>query len=113
MLLEVPAVTALDADADAKELAGITSRLRAALGDDRGRLRVADALALAGFDRPSYQRSALVGQAMRDLGWARKRTRLAGKLVYAYVRGSRLERECVLDVERGADDQLVVVRKEP
>ncbi len=94
------------------DLLAVASRLREALDDARGKLRVSDALALAGFDRPSFYRTQLVGRAMRELGWERGRFRFNGALLYAYVRGSLLEREVVLDVERGDDDRLVVKRRE-
>lgn len=91
----------------------VASRLREYLADARGKLRVTDALWLAGFDRPSFYRTQLVGRAMRELGWDRARFRFNGKLHYAYARGSRLEREVMLDIERGDDDRLVVKRREP
>lgn len=97
------------------ELVAVTKRLRKVLGDVTGKLRVSDTLALAGFDRPSYQRALLVARALRQLGWSRGRYRFDGELAYAYARGTALEREHVLDVERAVDDdaKLVVVRREP
>ncbi len=91
----------------------MTTRLRSALDGAHGKLRVIDALALAGFPRPSYARAKIVATVMRDLGWDRGRLRFDGALFYAYARGSQLEREVVLDVERGEDGQLVVKRREP
>ena len=84
----------------------------ATLGNVRGKLRAADAVSLAGFDRRSWYRSQLVGRAMRDLGWERGRYRFGGGLHYAYAKGSRLERELVLDVERAADG-VVLKWREP
>ena len=95
-----------------KDFVTVEARLRAHLADARGKLRVADALTLAGFDRPTFYRTQLVGRVMRELGWERARFRFDGKLHYAYARGSRLEREVMLAVERG-DDRLVVKRSEP
>ena len=95
------------------DLLVVTSRLRAALDGAHGKLRIVDALALAGFARPSNARAKLVAGAMRDLGWDRGRLRFDGALCYAYARGSQLEREVVLVVERSDDGQLVVKRREP
>jgi len=96
---------------DAFEL--VMQRLHAALDGARGKLRASDALALAGFNSPSYHRKQLVARALRDLGWERGRFRFNGSLLYAYARGTQLEREVMLDVERGDDDLLVVKRREP
>ena len=89
----------------------VTARLRNALGEVHGKLRVTDAITLAGFDRPSFYRKRLVSRAMRELGWDRGRLRFNGTLLYAYARGSHLEREVILDVERGDDDQLGVIAR--
>ncbi len=91
----------------------VMQRLRAALDGASGKLRASDALALAGFKSPSYHRKQLVARALRDLGWERGRFRFQGNLLYAYARGTQLEREVMLDVERGDDDRLVVKRREP
>jgi hypothetical protein len=91
----------------------VTARLRGALEGFHGKLRVTDAIALAGFDRSSFHRTRLLSRAMRELGWDRGRLRFNGALLYAYARGSLLEREVILDVERGDDDRLVVKRREP
>jgi hypothetical protein len=96
---------------DAFEL--VMARLRAALADERGKLRASSALVLAGYDSPSYHRTQLVARALRELGWERGRCRFNGTLLYAYVRGTQLEREVMLDVERGDDDRLVVKRRQP
>ena len=88
-------------------------RLRAALDGASGKLRASDALTLAGFTSPSYHRKQLVARALRDLGWERGRFRFNGSLLYAYARGTQLEREVMLDIERGDDDHLVVKRREP
>jgi aminoglycoside phosphotransferase (APT) family kinase protein len=100
------------ADQD-QDLARVSARLQAALGDSLGKLRVVDAVALAGFARPSYRRGRLVAYALRELGWKRGRYRFNGELAYAYARGTALERETVLDVESCDDGQLVVKRREP
>ena len=96
---------------DAFEL--VVQRLRASLDGASGKLRASDALVLAGFKSPSYHRKQLVARALRDLGWERGRFRFNGSLLYAYARGTQLEREVMLDVERGDDDRLVVKRREP
>lgn len=95
------------------DVRAIASRLRTALADAHGKLRVSDALVLAGFDRPTFYRSQVIGQAMRDLGWSRGRYRFDGAVKYAYARGTRLQRESILEVERGADGQLVVRPRAP
>lgn len=94
-------------------LAVVRKKLRDSLGDECGKLRKSDALALAGFDHASYHRKQLVASALRELGWERGRYRFHGSLLYAYARGTQLEREAMLDVERGDDDRLVVKRREP
>lgn len=91
----------------------VVQLLRTALDGASGKLRASDALALAGFKGPSYHRKQLVARALRDLGWERGRFRFNGSLLYAYARGTQLEREAMLDVERGDDDRLVVKRREP
>lgn len=98
---------------DADDLLTVMTRLRAFLGEVCGKLRVPDALELAGLGHPSFHRLRLVSRAMRDLGWDRTRLRFDGVLSYVYARGSLLEREVLLIVERGADDLLVVRRREP
>lgn len=77
----------------------MVSRLRAALGDTRGKIRVVDVQALAGLDRPSYYRMSLIARAMRHLGWKRSRYRFNGTIAYAYARGTRLQREAILEIE--------------
>lgn len=99
-------------DADEADLLAVTARLRGALGDVVGKLRVSDALVLAGFDRPSFQRKRLVVRVMRDLGWEHKRQRVNGVTQHVYARGSLLERETTLEVTRG-DDGIVVTKREP
>lgn len=95
-----------------QDFVNVLTRLQGALGTQRGKLRVSDALVLAGFDRPSFHRSRLVSRAMKALGWERRRYRIHGSLEYAYARGSLLEREAVLYVE-AVDAQHVVKRREP
>jgi hypothetical protein len=91
----------------------VLKRLQIALGDSYGKLRSTDALALAGFKSPSYRRKLIVARALRELGWERGRFRFNGGMLYAYARGTQLEREVMLDVERGGDDRIVVKRREP
>lgn len=95
------------------DLQQVAARLRTVLSDTCGKLRVSDALVLAGFDRPSFYRSQIIARAMRELGWTRGRFRFDGVVKYAYARGTRLQREGILEVERGEDGQLVVRRREP
>lgn len=101
------------ADQSDDDLREVTERLRGMLDGASGKLRAFDALALAGFDRPSFYRTQLVGRALRLLGWDRVRLRFEGKLLYAYARGSRLQREVILEVSRGDDGRFVVKRREP
>jgi len=100
-------------DQDDDVFAEILGRLRVALDGVRGKLRATDALALAGFSSPSYRRTQLVARALRELGWERGRYRFNGNLHYAYARGTQLDREALLDVERGRNGRLVVRRREP
>ena len=103
-------MTAETADRDVIE---VTSRLRGALEGVHGKLRAADAILLAGFERRTRMRAVIVARAMRGLGWEQGRCRFNGSLEAAYSRGSSLEREVILDVARGDDDCLVVKRREP
>ena len=48
---------------------------------------------------------------MQDLGWDRARLRIDGNLRYVYARGTVIEREDLLVIERGDDDQRVVVKR--
>ena len=99
------------APADLDDFLTATARLCGALGEIHGKLRVTDAISLAGYDGPSFHRTRLVARAMRELGWDRGRLYFNGVLLYAYARGSFLEREVILDVERGDDGQLVVLAR--
>jgi hypothetical protein len=101
-----------DLASDAADFLGVVTRLRGALGDARGKIRVAVVQALAGLERPSYYRMSLIARAMRHLGWKRARYRFNGSLAYAYARGTRLQRESILEVERDEGGQLVVKRDE-
>jgi hypothetical protein len=83
------------------------------LGDLRGKIRVDDVIFLAGFDGRTPRRSRLVGHVMRQLGWKHESLRFGGSLEYAYVRGSVLEREVILEIETDADGQFAVQRREP
>jgi hypothetical protein len=106
-LLKLLAVDGRDED-----LARVLKRLRASLGDAGGMLRASDALTLAGFASPSYHRRQVVSRALRELGFSRGRYRVNGNMLYAYVRGTPLEREAMFVVERAADGKPVVKRKE-
>jgi hypothetical protein len=101
--------------ADDKDLLRVTTHLRSALKGLTGRLRVVDAFVLAGFDHPTYYRAKLIVRAMRKLGWKRGRLRFDGAPTYAYARGSGLERETILDVQRdeALPGKFLVVRREP
>jgi hypothetical protein len=96
-----------------RDLIEVTARLRDVLDGVHGKLRAADAILLAGFERRTRLRAVIVARAMRDLGWEHGRCRFNGTLESAYARGSSLEREVILDVARGDDDRLVVNRSEP
>ena len=96
-----------------QDLIEVTARLRVTLDGVHGKLRAADAILLAGFERRTRLRAVIVARAMRDLGWEQGRCRFNGTLESAYSRGSALEREVILDVARGDDDRLVVRRREP
>jgi hypothetical protein len=100
-------------DRDHEDLLAATARLRSALAGVYGKIRDADALVLAGFERPSFARRKLVAAVMRDLGWDRVRLRFDGVLSYAYARGSQLEREATLYVEFESDEHPGVKRREP
>lgn len=89
------------------------ARLLAALDGSSGKLRMTDALRLAGFARRTQLRSQIVARAMLKLGWDSGRYRFKGVLESAFARGSALEREIILDVEAGDDGKLVVRPKEP
>lgn len=95
-----------------RDLSEVTGRLRVALDEMHGKLRAADAILLAGFERRTRLRAVIVARAMRDLGWEHGRCRFNGTLESAYWRGSALECEAILSVTRG-DDGLVVKRSEP
>jgi hypothetical protein len=97
---------------DASDFLMVVTRLRGALGDARGKIRVADVQALAGLERPSYYGMSLIARALRHLGWRRLRCRFGGTVAYAYARGTRLQREGVLEIERREDGQIVLKRGE-
>jgi hypothetical protein len=106
---EPAVVSALSEEAaDFLEMVG---RLRVALGDVRGKIRVGDVHALAGLDRPTYYRMNLIARALRHLGWRRSRYRFDGGVRYAYARGTRLQREDILEIERGVGDQYVLAKR--
>jgi hypothetical protein len=92
------------------DLAVLEDRLRTALDGVSGKLRGIDALALAGFDARSPRRARVVGMVLRALGWDRVRFRFDGALLYGYERGSYLEREAVIVVDRGEDGHSAVRR---
>jgi hypothetical protein len=101
------------ASLDDDDLVAVTERLRSALGDARGKIRLSDARTLAGFDKPSFQRKRIVASAMGALGWERVRVRFDGVLNSAFTRGSLLEREVILDVKRGPQGRPIVKKTEP
>ena len=98
---------------DAAIFLEVLSRLRLALATARGKIRVSDAQVLAGLDRKSHYGSRLIARALRHLGWQRSRYRFDGKVAYAYAKGTRLQRETILEVASGDEGQLVVKRREP
>lgn len=98
---------------DASSFLEVLSRLRRALGDARGKIRVSDAQLLAGYERPSDYRARLIARALRHLGWERGRHRFNGTIAYAYAKGTRLQRETILEVASGDGGQLAVKRREP
>ena len=93
----------------------VLALLRKALGDARGKMLVSDAqrLGLDDLQRASHYRKGLIARALRYLGWARCRSRFDGTLKYAYARGTRLQRENILDVVLDAEGHLVVKQREP
>jgi hypothetical protein len=91
----------------------VLARLRAALGEARGKIRVSDAHRLAGYACPSDFASRLIARSLRHLGWERGRHRFNGTISYAYAKGTRLQREAILDVSSADAGQLVVKRREP
>lgn len=85
---------------DKKAVTAVMTRLRSALRNARGKLRVVDALTLAGFTRKSHYEMTIVGRAMDQLGWDRRRCRLNGQLKYAYTKGTPLQRDNLLKLKR-------------
>ena len=98
---------------DATTFLEVLTRLRQALGDARGKIRVADVHQLAGLGKPTDYRSRLIARALRHLGWERGRARFDGAIAYAYVKGTRLQRETILEVASGDGGQLAVKRRDP
>lgn len=94
-----------------QDLIDVTSRLRAALGDSRGKIRVSDVQRLSGLGRPTHYRSQLVARALRQLGWERVRLRHDGGIAYWYAKGTRLQRETIFEVAE-VDGKFVVKRRE-
>jgi hypothetical protein len=90
----------------------VMTRLQATLGSMRGKIRISDAQALAGIGQPSNTADHAVGDVMRILGWERRRCRFDGRLLYGYTRGTRYEREVILDVKRGDGGFFVAPRLE-
>lgn len=107
-----PAV-ADDSSIDASDLLVMVTRLRHALGDARGKLRVTDAHVLGGLKRQSYYQMHLIAHALRHLGWERGRYRFDGTVKYAYAKGTRLQRENILELACSEDGQYVVRRRDP
>jgi SLT domain-containing protein len=104
---------AADVSGDASTFLEVLTRLRHALGDTRGKIRVSDAQILAGLDRKSHYATRLIARALRHLGWKRARYRFDGSHAYAYAKGTRLQRETILEVTSGDEGQLVVKQREP
>lgn len=102
----------LEVDGRDEDLARVLKRLRAALNGITGKLRASDALTLAGFTSPSYHRRLVVSRALRELDFEYGRHRINGKMIYAYTRGTPLEREAMIVVERAPDGSPVAKRKE-
>lgn len=88
----------------------VMTRLQATLGNVRGKIRVSDAQALAGIDKPSNRGHQTVGEAMRLLGWERRRCRFDGRVSYGYTKGTPHQREVVLDVKYGESGHWVAQR---
>jgi hypothetical protein len=103
----VPSGEAVVASGDAADFLVVLERLRSALGDARGKIRVADVRRVLDLEHASYFRSRLVARAMRHLGWERVRCRIDGAIVYAYARGTSLQREDVLVVVIEVDRRVV------
>lgn len=83
-----PAAT--EAQDDRYQVGAMQLLLGEKLGDHEGRILVADIYDLVGLilvDVTPAQESS-IGNAMRKLGWTRKRARRGGKLVYVYQRGT-------------------------
>lgn len=93
---------------EASDLLEMVTRLRGVLGDARGKIRVGDVQRLAGLDRSSYYRMSLIARALRHLGWRRSRYRFNGTVAYGYARGTRLQREEILEIECGAGGQYAL-----
>jgi len=111
---EVPDVGMVDKSSDdATDFLMVVTRLRGVLGDARGRIRVSDVQQLAGLERSSYYRMSLIARALRHLGWERVRYRFSGVITYAYARGTRLQRETVLEIERCKDGQFGLKKSVP
>lgn len=102
---------------DASDFLKVLTQLRNALGDARGKIRVTDVQALAGLDRgldrKSYYRMNLIARALRHLGWTRARYRFDSARQYGYAKGTRLQRETILEIERAQDGQLAVKKRDP
>lgn len=98
---------------ETSDFLAMVSRLRALLGDARGKIRVVDVQALAGLDRPSYYRMSLIARALRHLGWKRSRCRFRGTVAYGYARGTRLQREEILEIERSSGEQFGLKKSSP
>lgn len=99
------------ASLDRLEQLRVRTQLQAVLRGLRGRILVDDVITLAHGSRHSSASLRLVAGAMRDLGWVRRRCRFEGVLRYAYVKGSRLQREAVLDLGQDATGAQIVVSR--
>lgn len=107
------AVSTSELSPEATDFLEMLTRLRAPLGDARGKIRVSDIHVLAGLERQSYYVMGLIARALRHLGWERTRCRFDGVVRYAYAKGTRLQRENILEIERTGDGRLVVKKRDP
>ena len=89
-------------------------QLHQALGNQTGTICAADAFLICGLEASKAGQSQLqfFGQAIRGLGWERTRRRFDGELMYAYVKGTVLEREVRLAVEYDRHTRGVCVKRE-
>lgn len=84
--------------------------LARALGDRTGKIHAAAVWDILGIPagQQTQAHSERMGEAMRLLGWERKRLRFGGEPQYGYVRGSEAERGEMLSARRGPDGRVTV-----